>query len=499
MVPSVRPLLALALPLGAALLIVLSGRRPAVREAWSVLAAAAQAATVLTLVPGVAGGQVLEAMLLDLAPGVPLVLRADALGTLFAALSSGLWTLTTVYSAGYVRAHHEHAQTRYFCCFAVALAAAVGVAFAGNLLTFVLFYELLTLATYPLVAHRETRAAVEAGRLYLAYTLTAGAALLAGTAWVHALAGTGEFRPGGVLPPGLPTPARWLLLGLLVLGVGVKAALLPLHAWLPVAMVAPTPVSALLHAVAVVKAGVFGVLRVGGYVVGGRELVALGASDALTALAAATILGGSLLALTEDHLKRRLAYSTVSQLAYVVLGLGLGTASALTGAIQHMVNHGVLKITLFFCAGAIAVTTGRERVSELGGLGRRMPLTFGVFTLAALALAGVPPGAAFLSKWYLIRGALEAGRWPAAAVLLASALLNLAYWAPIVIAAFFAPGRTAPTGPDGAATFRREAPLTLLGPLVLTGVGGLWLGLFPDAPVAFLSLAARAARELAGG
>lgn len=485
------PGLALLPSLAAAALIPLSSRAPALREAWSLLASGLQAAVVFSMVPGAAAGVVRQTTLVELAPGIPLILRADALGTVFAALSSGLWVLTTVYSIGYVRRLNEHAQTRYFFCFALCLFAAVGVAFAGNLLTFFLFYEILTLSTYPLVVHKETTAAVRAGRMYLIYTLTAGAALLAAVAWTQVVVGTGEFRPGGILGPGLSPGTLWALLGLLILGVGVKAALMPLHAWLPVAMIAPTPVSALLHAVAVVKAGVFGVVRVVGYVVGPELLHAAGAWGVVAWLAAGTIIAGSLMALAQDNLKRLLAFSTVSQLSYVVLGVALGTPSGVLGGIQHIVNHGVTKITLFFCAGAIAVVSGRESVSQLAGIGRRMPVTMGVFTVAALGLAGLPPAGGFLSKWYLIKGALEAGQWPFVLVWLTSSLLNLAYFVPIIVSAFFR------SGPEADRVV--EAPLTLLVPLVVTGAFSLLLGMAPDIPVAFFSLSSRAAHEILGG
>jgi multicomponent Na+:H+ antiporter subunit D len=484
------PAIVLAPSLVAAVLIPLLARRPQLREATSLLAALLQAVLALALVRMALQGPSPESRLGELAPGLPLLLRADALGSVFAALSGTLWVLTTVYSIGYLRGLSEHAQTRYFCCFALCLFAAAGVAFAGNLLTFFVFYEVLTIATYPLVIHKETPEAVRAGRLYLGYTLTAGVGLLLAVAWTASLAGTLEFRPGGILPAGLGPETLWPLLALFVLGVGVKAAIMPLHSWLPVAMIAPTPVSALLHAVAVVKAGVFGMLRVVGYVAGPELLAEAGLDRALAWLAAGTILGASLLALAQDNLKRLLAFSTVSQLSYVVLGAALGTSAGLAGGIQHIVNHGVTKITLFFVAGAIYVATGRERVSELQGLGRRMPVTMTVFAVAALGIAGIPPASGFLSKWYLIGGALEAGAWPFVVVLLLSSLLNLGYFVPIVISAFFRPSRE----PEGV----REAPATLVLPLVVTGALSVWLGLSPDAPVAFWSLASRAAGEILG-
>jgi multicomponent Na+:H+ antiporter subunit D len=275
-----------------------------------------------------------------------------------------------------------------------------------------------------------------------------------------------------------------------VLGVAVKAALMPLHSWLPLAMIAPTPVSALLHAVAVVKAGVFGSLRVVGYVVGPGPLADAGAWTVLAWVAAATILLASAAALVQDNLKRLLAFSTVSQLSYIVLGAALLTPSAFTGAVQHMVNHGALKITLFFCAGSIYVATGRERVSELGGLGHRLPVTMGMFAVAALGLAGVPPAAGFLSKWLLIGGALEAGSWAFALVYLASSLLNIAYFFPIVLAAFF----QEPRDTEG---FGEPTPLMVV-PLVLTGLAGVVLGVLPNLGVGFLDLARRAAADVLG-
>ncbi len=488
---SLLPAAAVLPALAAATLILFSGRRPNLREAWSLGAAVLQSWAVIAMIPAALAGGALELRLVELSPGVSLALRADALGLVFAALSSILWLLTTLYSIGYVRALDEHAQTRYFFCFAVCVGAAVGVALSANLLTFFLFYELLTVATYPLVVHKETPEAIRAGRVYLGYTLGAGTALLAGVAVTYVAAGTLEFRPGGLFSGDTAAGTIWLVFALLGLGVGVKAAVIPLHAWLPLAMIAPTPVSALLHAVAVVKAGVFGTLRVVGYVLGPDALAASGAWLVLAWIAAATIVLASLAALLQDNLKRLLAFSTVSQLSYIVLGAALATTGSLTGAVQHMVNHGTLKITLFFCAGAIYVATGRERVSELAGLGRRLPVTMGVFAVAALGLAGVPPAAGFLSKWYLIGGAVEAGFWPAVVVYLSSSLLNLAYFVPIVIAAFFRPLR----GGDDL----EEPSLMMLVPLVLTATAGVLLGLAPDVPVAFLSLAATAAGDMLGG
>lgn len=453
------------------------------------LASLAQTGIVAAMVGPVRDGTVLAWHPFDLAQGLPVLLRADALGVLFALVASALWVLTTIYSIGYMRALHERAQTRYFAAFALSLLATVGLALAGNLLTFFVFFELLTVATYPLVVHKGTPEAMSAGRIYLAYTLTGGAALLGAVVWTHGLAGRSDFVPGGILGGvEASAPVLWGLFALFVVGFGVKATLVPLHTWLPIAMIAPTPVSALLHAVAVVKAGVFGFARVIGFVFGPGPLEALGGATALAWLAGATILLGSLAALAQDNLKRLLAFSTVSQLSYVVLGLALGAPASFAGGLLHIAGHAVLKITLFFCAGALYVTAHVERVSELGGLGRRMPLTMGAFALAAALLAGLPPGIAFVSKWQLLSGAASTGAWFAVAVLLSSTVLNVAYFAPIVARAF-APGSAGP---------RQEAPLAMLLPLLVTAVVGLILGLWPEGWVPLLTLTRAVTASVSG-
>ena len=470
---------ALAVPL-----IVLSRRQPAIRETWSILAAVAQTVAVAAMIPSAVDGVTLTWSPFVLAEGTPFMLRADPLGVFFAGLASTLWILTTVYSIGYTRSLAEHAQTRYFACFALALFSTAGVALAGNLLTFFGFFEMLTVVTYPLVIHKETPEAAQAGRVYLGYTLTGGAALLGAVVGTQVLAGRTDFVPGGFLADAPASPAvLWAIFGLFLVGCGVKAAIAPLHTWLPLAMVAPTPVSALLHAVAVVKAGVFGLARVTGFVFGPRLLHDLGADAFLAVLAGATVLLASLAALAQDNLKRLLAFSTIGQLSYIVLGLAIGREDAYTGAVLHMASHGVLKITLFFCAGAIYVATHKERVSELDGVGARMPWTMAAFAAAALLLAGLPPGLAFASKWRLLDGAASAGAWPAIGVLGASAVLNLAYFTPVIIRAFLRPS-------PGAGA---EAPRTLVVPLVLTALAGLLLGLWPRF-LGLLPLAEAAAR-----
>jgi len=488
---------ALAVPL-----IVLSRHRPALRETWSVLAALAQTALVAALVPGALAGAAPTWAPLALAEGSALVLRADPLGVLFALLASSLWVLTTVYSIGYTRALEERDQTRYFACFALALFSTVGVALAGNLLTFFGFFEVLTVVTYPLVVHKGTPAAAQAGRIYLGYTLTGGAALLGAVAATQALAGRTEFVPGGILAGAGASPgALWGLFLLFLVGCGIKAAIAPLHTWLPIAMIAPTPVSALLHAVAVVKAGVFGLARVTGFVFGPALLHDMGAAALLAGLAGATVLLASLAALAQDNLKRLLAFSTVSQLSYIVLGLAVGQEQAYAGALLHMVSHGLLKITLFFCAGALYVTAHKERVSELDGVARRMPWTMAAFATAALLLSGLPPGLAFSSKWRLLGGAAAGGAWGGMAVLATSAVLNVAYFAPVVVRAYRRPGpEPAAAARGGAAPAGHEPPPTdappaLLLPLLLTATLAILLGLWPGG-AGLLPLAESAARAV---
>ncbi len=471
--PSIQPLLAVLVSLVAAGAIVASDRRPRLRETWTLAAAAVKFALVLGLLPGALAGRAAAVTLFEIAPGVSLSLRADPLGVFFALVASGLWVVTSVYSISYMRAGGEANQTRYFASFAVCLSATIGVAFSANLLTFLIFYEILSLATYPLVIHKETPEALAAGRKYLAYALTAGGLLLVATAWTWQVAGTLEFRPGGILAQSGAGPGAIRAIFLLALaGVGVKAGIMPLHGWLPSAMVAPTPVSALLHAVAVVKSGVFGVVRLVGFVFGPELMQALGLATVLAVFAGATVVLASLLALRQDNLKRRLAYSTVGHLSYIVLGVALLSLSGFSGALMHLANHATMKITMFFCAGAISVSLKKKNVSELDGVGRDMPWTMAAFTIAALGLAGVPPVNGFVSKWLLCLGTLEASELLGLVVLLLSGLLNAAYFFPIVHRAFFRPSRDPARG--------REAPASMVIHIVVVAVLSVGLGFFPD-------------------
>ena len=437
-IASLRPALAVAIAAVAVVPILASGRRPNVREGWTVLAAASAFAVVASMLPAAISGTTYVSTLGTLVAGVELSLQADPLGLLFATVASLLWLITSFYSIGYMRGLSEHAQTRYFAAFAASVAAALGVAFADNLVTIFVFYELLTVATYPLVTHDETAEARAAGRKYLAYTFGGGVAVLAGTVMVATMTGTTAFSPGGIagLANADPLLAQAAFV-LLVSGFGVKAALMPLHSWLPDAMVAPTPVSGLLHAVAVVKSGVFGIARVLLDVYGVDLTASLGMGLPLAVVAAATLLLASIIALRQDNLKRRLAYSTVSQLSYIVLGLAVLDPTAVVGGLLHIPAHAFMKLTLFFTAGAIHVETHTDDISEMAGIGKRMPLTMLAFGVAAAGMAGIPLVAGFVSKWYLLIGSVDAGQSIFAVVLLLSGVLNIAYFWPVFYQAFF--------------------------------------------------------------
>ena len=463
------PVIAFTVPLVAVLFTLFGPRRLA--GVWGGIAAVVSAAACAALLPAVRDGTPVEVTLFTLVPGLDLAFRVDALGLTFALLAAGLWIVTSVYAAGYATADKLKHRPRFFAAFAASIGAAIGVAFAADLLTFFLFYELLTLATYPLVVHKETERAFAAGRRYLLFALGGGLALLTAVAWTWQLTGTLEFRAGGLLPASTSPAVLAGLLALFAAGVAVKSAVMPLHAWLPGAMVAPTPVSALLHAVAVVKAGVFGTMRVVGFVFGPETFESFFGIEVLAILAMSTILAGSVIALKQDNLKRRLAYSTIVHLSYIVLGAALVSAPAFTGSMLHMVNHGLAKITLFFCAGAIYVTTHRENISDLAGVGRRMPWTLGAFTVASLALIGIPGFAGFTGKLFLARGAIAAGDFVALGVMLGASVFTAAYLLPVIRIAYL-PGTTG----DGT---RKEAPAAMVVPLVITAALAALFGFLP--------------------
>ena len=447
------------------------------RTTLNLTGAGVKLALVAVLLWAVSKGETFEARL-SLLPNMDLVLRADALSLLFIALSAVLWLVTTVYAIGYLE--NSPNRSRFFGFFSLCVTATVGIALAGNLITFLIFYELLTLATYPLVMHRGSADSRRAGRVYLMYTMAGGALFLIGVVWLKSIAGPLDFTATGILADRAdlsPETLRWIFL-LLIAGLSVKAALVPLHGWLPLSMAAPAPVSALLHAVAVVKAGAFGIVRVVYDVYGVEFSAELGVTAPLAVAAAITIIYGSVRALSQDGLKPRLAYSTVSQVSYIVLGTAIAGPIATIGGIVHLVHQGVMKITLFFCAGNFAETLGIHRVSQMDGVGRRMPKTMAAFTIAALGMIGVPPVAGFISKWYLGVGALNAGEPWVLAVLATSSALNAAYFLPILYRAWFKEPRGA--WEERLAPGRFETHWMLLTPPLITAAFALALGLFAN-------------------
>ena len=454
----------LSLPVLIAMGVVIARRRPNLRESITVAGGVLLFGLVAMLAHSVELAFPPRLVLAEPLPGLQLALQPEPLGLLFALVAGFLWPVTSIYAIGYMRAHDEQNQTRFYAAFAVSIAAALGIALAANMLTLFVFYEVLTIATYPLVTHAGTDEARRAGRIYLGLLMgTSIGMLLLAMVWTWQLAGTLEFSRGGVFPDTIGGPVLGVLLVLYVLGTG-KAALMPFHRWLPAAMVAPTPVSALLHAVAVVKAGVFTILKVTVYLFGLDTIAELAAADWLAALAGLTIVLASLVAMTRDNLKARLAYSTISQLGYIVLGAMLGVAAGAVGGGMHIAMHAFGKITLFFCAGAILVAAHKTRVSELDGLGRRMPLTMLAFTGGALSIVGLPPFGGTWSKWVLVQGTLDAGAWALTAVLLVSSLLNIVYLLAIPVRGFFV------AGPAAAAEIR-EAPLPSLIAIAVTTTG----------------------------
>jgi multicomponent Na+:H+ antiporter subunit D len=481
------PWLVLASSLVTGLLIFsLAEERHRLRSSLNLAGALLKLGLVAIMLQGVYAGQEYEARY-TLLPGIDFVLRADALAMLLVTLSAVLWLFTTIYAIGYLEGSPH--RSRFFGFFSLCVTATMGIALAGNLFTFFLFYELLTLSTYPLVVHRGTDPALRAGKLYLGYTLTGGAVLLVGIVWLHGLAGNVEFTHGGALADLDPALHGELIIifALLITGLGVKAALVPLHGWLPIAMVAPAPVSALLHAVAVVKAGAFGIVRVV-YEVYGIEFAAdLDLLLPLAVVASVTIVYGSIRALSQNDLKKRLAYSTVSQVSYIVLGTSLFGPLGTIGGLAHLVHQGIMKITLFFCAGNLAETLHIHRISEMNGVGRRMPWTMVAFTIAAFGMIGIPPMAGFISKWYLGLGALNAGMDWVLLVLVASTLLNAAYFLPILHAAWFRPQQG--NWPREAPRGRLETRAWLLLPPLVTAALTLAAGLFAATTVSPLEWA----------
>ena len=462
---------ALAIPL-----LLLARRHPNIREAVSLVASSILFLLVTALYRDFNAGGLAEVSWIAIMPGLEISFRVEALGILFALVASFLWVVTTLYAIGYMRAHAEDNQTRFYVFFAGSIAAVMAIAFASNLFTLFVFYEVLTLATYPLVTHAGTAKARAGGRTYLTILVTTSIVFfLPAIIATYAISGTLEFTSGGVFPVGTSPAVLGVLLLLFVFGIG-KAAIMPFHRWLPAAMVAPTPVSSLLHAVAVVKAGVFSVIKVGALIFGLDTLDALWSTDLLLYLAGFTVIVASLVAMRQDNLKARLAYSTVSQLSYMTAGVLLASSTGLIGSSMHIAMHAFGKITLFFCAGAILVAAHKSDISQMRGLGRQMPFTMAAFFIGSLSIIGLPPTGGTWSKWYLITGSLDAGHLILVAVLMISSLLNIAYLLPIPLRAFF-PGEAHRADSESGI---REAPLPSLVAIGITSLLCLLLFLFPQ-------------------
>lgn len=476
---SIKPLLAVLISIIGTFLILLAGeKRPNLREFWSVAAGVIKFGIVASMVPAVLDGKTIEYTLFHLLPGVDIKFRVDAFGVLFALGASFLWIFTSFYSIGYMRPLKAQSQTRYFACFAISLSTTMGVAFSANLFTMFLFYEGLTIITYPLVGHKEDKESLAGARKYVIYLLGAAKAFLVpAIILTYNIAGTLEFSKGGIFPAGVQTahPVLLSIIFILFLFGFAKSAVMPFHGWLPAAMVAPTPVSALLHAVAVVKTGVFTILRVIFFVFGADLMKKLGVDSVAIFFASFTLIMASVIALSRDNLKARLAFSTVSQLSYIILGAALLTPSGMIGSISHITMHAFAKITLFFCAGSIYVSSHKTEISQLSGIGKKMPWTMTAFAIGTLSMIGVPSVGGFISKWNLVLGSLEAHSIVILAVLLASTMLNAAYFVPVVYKAFFEKEESH----HGHHEEIKENPFMVV-PLFLTAIGTIILGIYPD-------------------
>ncbi|MDO9536085.1 MAG: monovalent cation/H+ antiporter subunit D family protein [Bacillota bacterium] len=477
---SIMPLIAIIVPIvGAFLLVFVPEKNDNIRNPLAMLISFITACLVVSVVQSVINGNIVSYTLVKILPGLDFSLSVDPLGALFGGLAAVLWVFAVLYSIGYMS--HEHNKRRYFVFYLISLGVTVGIAFSANLFTLYLFYEMLTLATYPLVIHEGNKEAQAAGVRYMIYSFVGAGLVLFSLLITYGMVETLSFMQGGIMGEMVATSALLLRIVFItyILGFGVKAAIMPLHSWLPSAMAAPTPVSALLHAVAVVKSGVFGILRVMYSIYGTDTMIELNLGVIVLVLVSFTIILASIIAMRQDVLKRRLAYSTISQLGYISLGAALLTPLGLSGGLIHIINHALLKIILFFCAGAIITVTGKKKISELNGIGRRMPITMLAFTIGTIGMIGILPINGFISKWYIMGGSLEAGMPIFILILISSALLNAAYFIPIITAAFFKKGDFEPV--KGV-----EAPLTMLLPIVVLSVICIVVGIRMELTVPFV-------------
>lgn len=464
-------------PAVGAFFIASSGEKPNVRETYTFITAALLFSIIFVMLPSVMQGDRPAVAGFDVLPGVTVMFAVEPMGMIFAMIASSLWIINSLYSVGYMRGNSEKNQTIFFTSFAIAISSTMGIAFAGNLFTLFLFYEILTLSTYPLVTHKGNEDAQAGGRMYLGILLTTSVVfLLPAVIGTYYVAGTGDFQVGGIISA-TESPIVVFALGFaFIYGIG-KAAVMPVHRWLPAAMVAPTPVSALLHAVAVVKAGVFSVVKIIVYVFGLDLFSGSGVTGWVVYAAGFTVLVASIIAISQDNLKRRLAYSTISQLSYVVLAAAMATPLAIIGAAMHITAHAFGKITLFFAAGSIYTAAHKTEISQLNGIGKRMPFTMAAFTIGALSMIGVPPTAGFLGKWYILSAAMEIQDYFVLFVIFVSTMLNTGYFVPIIYRAFMKDEDVPPSHEHG------EAPWPIVVALSLTALGTLLLFLFPEVPL----------------
>lgn len=488
---SALPFYTILVPLVGMIFIALCSKWPNFREFWTLFSAFIMFFCVVSMLPKILDGKVFEYKVITCFSNLDIKFRVDSLGIFFALTSSFLWIVTSFYSIGYVRGAHEKSQTRYFMLFAATMFATIGVAFSGNMFTTYIFYELITFCTFGLVAHKETFEALRGAKIYFIYLLgTSIAFQLSAIFMTYHATGTLTFSNEGIFNNarlnGISDMYIIVTFGLFIAGIA-KAGAIPFHSWLPNAMVAPTPVSALLHAVAVVKTGVFVILKVVLHIFGINLLAQLGLGTALMYFASVTIIIASIIALRQDNLKARLAYSTISQLSYMIFGVALLSSAGITASIMHLVIHAFGKITLFFCAGAIYVAAHKTNISQLDGIGKKMPLTMIAYTLGAFSMIGVPPFGGFITKWYLITGAIEAKHIPIIAVLVVSTILNACYFLPVVYRVFFK------DLPEGETAEWNEAPVLMIAPIILTAIGTIALFFLPGT---FIKLASAVVKSL---
>ena len=417
---------------------------------------------------------------------LPLAFRLDGPACVFAGLVAALWPIASLYAFEYMK--HEERENSFMAWYTMSYAATLAVAFSANLFSLYVFYECLTLVTLPLVIHKKDSMSIRAGRKYLTYSITGAALAFIALVFIIFYSGTTDFVLGGVLNMALVAGHEAILLGVFLLafiGFGTKAAVFPMHAWLPAASVAPTPVTALLHAVAVVNTGAFAVLRVIYYSFGADFLAGTWAQTAAVLLACVTIVFGSSMAVKVQHLKRRLAWSTISNLSYMLMGAALMSPAGMVGSLTHMVMHGVTKITLFYCAGAILVRTGKEYIQDVRGYGKLMPVTCAAFLIAGMSLVGTPPLCGFVSKYNLLTAAGEAGVLGviAIAALIISAILTAIYLFTVIGPMYFRP-----LNADMAhlADFNRDPSWMMLVPFALLLAAVIGLGLWGGPLVSFL-------------